>query len=347
MHVGREELIRNLRESHRMIEPGQDVTIDFFRPEDAQGVALAYYETYGDTFPLEHVYNPEEITRRNATDDHHTVVARTPRGEIVGLFGMFRHAPNPGVYEAGQLMVLKSYRNRHISTQFSEMALDTLPRKLRIPVIFLEAVSNHVVSQRIAQDRGLVFTGLEVECLPAKANGASRNISLFPMFKAFENAACETHLPEAYHALCTALYADLGLPRTFAPSAALAGATLATPFCLPESGLLRLTVTRAGSDFDEAVRAAEAIIDPRGVVQIFVNLGDAAAPQAVNVLRRRGYFLGGLLPYWFGSDGLIMQKIGQEPDWDTIQCADRNATAMRDMVRKDYERAQCRCPRQS
>jgi len=341
--VGREELIRKLRESHRVIEPGQDVTIELFRPEDALGVALAYYETYGDTFPLEPVYDPEEIVRRNATDDQYTVVARTPRGEVVGLFGLFRHAPNPGVYEVGQLMVLPSYRKRHISTEFSLVALESLPRQLGIPVVFLEAVSNHTVSQLIALPWGLAFTGLEVECMPAgvhaKKDGASHNVSLFLMFKLFEKTSCDVHVPEAYRAFCETLYAELALPRVFSSAAALTGDTLASDFYLQETGLLRLTVTRPGRDFGEAVSAAETKAGPRGVIQVFLNLGAPTTPQAVEVLRDRGYFLAGLLPYWFGSDGLLMQKVHLEPDWDAIQGADQKAIAIRDLVREDFERA--------
>jgi len=342
--MGREELLRKLQESHRAIEPGQDVTIELFRPEDALGVALAYYETYGDTFPLEHVYDPEEIVRRNATDDQYTVVARTPRGEVVGLFGLFRHAPNPGVYEAGQLMVLKSYRKRHISTEFSLVAHDRLPKQLRIPVVFLEAVSNNTVSQHIVLPRGLVFTGLEVECMPsgvqAKENDAP--ISLFLMFKLFEKTSCDVYLPEPYRTFCETLYAELALPRVFSSAAARTGETLASPFFIQETGLMRLTVTRAGRDFGEVVAAAEAKAGPRGLIQIFLNLGDAAAPQAVAVLHDRGYFLAGLLPYWFGADGLLLQKVGREPDWDAIQCVDHNAAAIRDMVREDFERTKYR-----
>ncbi|UJX41120.1 GNAT family N-acetyltransferase [Desulfovibrio sp. JY] len=344
--MGREELIRKLQECRREIEPDQEITIELFRPEDALGVALAYYETYGDTFPLEHVYDPEEIVRRNATDDQYTVVARTPRGEVVGLFGLFRHAPNPGVYEAGQLMVLKSYRKRHISTEFSLVAHDRLPKQLRIPVVFLEAVSNHTVSQLIVLPRGLVFTGLEVECMPsggqAKADDASHKISLFLMFKLFEKPSCDVYLPEPYRTFCETLYAELALPRVFSPASALTGETVASPFFIQETGLLRLTVTRAGRDFDAVVAAAEAKAGPRGVLQIYLNLGDGAAPRAVAVLRDRGYFLAGLLPYWFGADGLLMQKVGRVPDWDAIQCVDRNAAAIRDMVREDFERAKRR-----
>lgn len=344
--MGREELIRKLQESHRVIEPGQDVTIDLFRPEDALGVAQAYYETYGDTFPLEHVYDPEEIVRRNATDDQYTVVARTPQGEVVGLFGLFRHAPNPGVYEAGQLMVLKSYRNRHISTEFSRMAHDNLPKQLRIPVVFLEAVSNHTVSQRIVLPRGLAFTGLEVECMPsgvqAKEGDGPRNISLFLMFKLFGKTSCDVYLPEPYRTFCETMYAELALPRVFSSASALTGETSASPFFIQETGLMRLTVTRAGKDLGEVVSAAEAKVGPRGVLQLYLNLGDAAAPQAVEVLRGRGYFLAGLLPFWFGADGLLMQKVGLEPDWDAIQGVDLKAIAIRDLVREDFERTRCR-----
>jgi len=343
--MGREALIEKLRESHRVIEPGQDVAIELFRPEDAPGVALAYYETYGDTFPLEHVYDPEEIVRRNATNDQYTVVARTPRGEVVGLFGLFRHAPNPDVYEAGQLMVLGSYRKRHLSTEFSKVALESLPGRLGIPVVFLEAVSNHTVSQLIALPWGLTFTGLEVECLPSGSSApddASRNISLFLMFKAFEKTSCDVCLPEPYRTFCETLYAELALPRVFSPASAFTGETVASPFFIQETGLMRLTVTRAGRDFGEVVSAAEAKAGPRGVLQIFLNLGDGATPQAVAVLRDRGYFLAGLLPYWFGADGLLMQKVGREPDWDAIQGADHRAAALRDMVREDFERAKRR-----
>ncbi len=344
--MGREALIRKLQESRREIEPGQDVEVGLFRPEDALGVALAYYETYGDAFPLEHVYDPAEIIRRNATDAQHTLVARTPKKDVTGLAGLFRSAPNPDVYEAGQLMVLKSYRKRKIGVRFSEEALDNLPRTLRIPVIFGESVCDHLPPQALFYAQGMSFTGLEAECMPpppgAGEGGASRKRSLFLMFKIFQNAFRETHTPEAYRAFCEAIYAELALPRAESPSAALTGETASSQFFLQETGLLRLTVTRAGGDFDETVCAAEATAGDLGVVQAFLDLGDAAAPRAVDALRDRGYFLGGLLPYWFGSDGLLMQKTGLEPDWNAIQVCCPKGAAMRDVIREDYERAKRR-----
>jgi len=342
--MDRKELIRTLEESRREIEPGQDVGIEPFRPEDALGVALAYHEAYGDAFPLEYVYDPAEIARRNASGDLHTVVARTPKGEVVGLFGLFRPAPNPEVYEAGQLIVRKSYRKRNVATALNEEALDHLPLRLRLPVMFCEAVGNHAASQHLSEVKGMAFTGLEVESMPplasAKTDGPARNISLFLLFKVFEKSPRAVHLPGAYQAFCEGVYAELALPRTILPGKPPADDTVvASRFVLPEIGLVRQTVQRCGRDLGELVTASEAAAGERGLVQVFLNLGDAAAPQAVEALRDRGYFFSGLLPYWFGADGLAMQKIGREPDWEAIQVCSPKADAVRVMVREDFKRA--------
>lgn len=304
---------------------------------------MAYYATYGDAFPLEHVYDPGEIVRRNATDDQYTMVARTPGGEVVGLFGLFRQAPNPAVYEAGQLMVLENYRKQAVGKELCAAVLDSLPRSLGIPVVFCEAVGNHRIAQHLFNSNGLAFTGLEVECMPsrayAKEGGASRNVSLFLMFKAFGKSSCVVHLPEAYRAFCESIYAELVVPRVVSPAQPLTGDTVASQFVLQEIGLMRLIVQHCGMDFAEVVTAAEAKTGGQGVVQIFLNLGDAAAPQAVGALRDRGYFFSGLLPFWFGSDGLGMQKVSMAPDWEAIQVCGTKAEAMRGLIHEDFERA--------
>lgn len=339
--MNREELIQKLRETHREIEPGQEVSIGPFCPEDALGVALAYYEIYGDAFPLEHVYDPGEIARRNAADGQHTLVARTPTGEVVGLIGLFRRAPNPEIYEAGQFMVLPSYRKGSVGTKLNVVALNDLPQHLKILEVFVEAVCNHTISQRTGLSGGMIFTGLEVECMPpgasARKGGPQRNISLFLMCKVFSRTSCPVHLPEAYRAFCASIYAELGLPREVLPPAPLEGGTVAERDVIPECGLARLTVRRCGADFADAVAAAEA--SGQNAVQVVLNLGDTAAAQAVDLLRNRGYFLGGLLPHWFGSDGLVLQKLFRDPDWEAIQVCGPEAEAVRAVVRRDFERA--------
>ncbi|ADU63851.1 MAG: GNAT family N-acetyltransferase [Pseudodesulfovibrio sp.] len=321
-----------------MIEPGQEVTVGLFRPEDALGVCLAYLETYGDAFPIEHVYDPAEVIRRNATDDQHTIVARTPRGEVVGLAGLFRHAPNPEVYEVGQLMVLRQYRASRLGAAIIRLAIGVLPRELGVPVVFGEAVCNHPASQRLVSGQGLACTGLAVECMPANAyeveGGVVRNVSLLFMFSVHVSRPCAICVPAPYSEIIGELCDRFGLVRSSLAPRPLTGATEWTEFLLPEAGLSRLTVSRAGADFGGVVAGAEGRAE---TVQAYLNLGDPGVAEAVALLRGRGYFFGGLLPHWFGPDGLVMQRTGQEPDWDAMRLDGEKAMTMRDFVRHDRE----------
>lgn len=334
----REAVIARLREARREIEPGQEVTVGLFRPEDALGVSLAYLETYGDAFPIEHVYDPAEVIRRNASDDQHTVVARTPHGEVVGLAGLFRHAPNPDVYEVGQLMVLRQYRAGRLGGAIIRQVVGALSRELGVAVVFGEAVCNHSASQRLVSQNGLACAGLAVECMPAKTyeieGGVVRNVSLLLMFAVHVSRPCAIRVPAPYCGILGELCCRFGLVRTTLAPQPLAGETDWTEFLLSEAGLSRLTVSRAGADFGEVVAGAEGRAE---TVQAYLNLGDPGVDEAVDLLRGRGYFFGGLLPHWFGPDGLIMQRPGQEPDWDAMRLDGDAAMVMRDFVRRDRE----------
>lgn len=338
----REAVIARLREARREIEPGQEVTVGLFRPEDALGVCLAYLEVYGDAFPVAHVYDPAEVIRRNAGADQYTVVARTPRGEVVGLAGLFRNAPNPEVYEAGQLMVLRQYRDNRVGAAIARQTIGTLPRELGLSVLFGETVCNHLAPQRLFLQGGLACAGLEVECMPAKAfkaeGGEVRNVSLLLMFAVHVSRPCAIRVPEPYCGILGELCGRFGLVRTPLAPQPLAGETEWTEFLLPEAGLSRLTISRAGADFGGVVAGAEGRAT---IVQACLNLGDPGVDEAVALLRDRGYYFGGLLPHWFGPDGLMMQRPGQrpgqEPDWDAMRLDGDTAMAMRDFVRADQE----------
>jgi len=339
--MSREELIGCLVAEHREIEPGQDVEVGMFRPGDAQGISLAYYETYGDSFPIEHVYDPEAIIRLNDTEEQYNIVARTPRGEVVGLAGLFRHAPNKDVYEAGQLMVLKSYRKGQVANEIAREATGECPRRLGLPVVFCEAVSNHSVSQHLAYEFKMRFTGLEVECMPSSAyskEGAiHRNVSLFLMFNVREKVSCVVHLPDEYEDMIESLYDDLELVRDRLPGEASEGRTEKSEFIIPDNQFVRMTVSTIGEDFEYVIKGVESKFKSQGVIQVYLNLGDPAAPEAVSLLRQRGYFFGGILPRWFEADGLVMQKVPQEPDWDGMQLYNEDAEAVHAFVRADYE----------
>ncbi len=55
-------------------------------------------------------------------------------------------------------------------------------------------------------------------------------------------------------------------------------------------------------------------------------------------MRSRGYFLGGLLPRWFDSDGSFMQKIAASLGWGDMQIYYERAQKIAAFARTDWEK---------
>lgn len=102
----------------------------------------------------------------------------------------------------------------------------------------------------------------------------------------------------------------------------------------------RVAMRRLGSDFEGYIDSLEAKLNQRGVVviQIWLNLALHWIGAAVEVLRRRGYFLGGVLPRWFDDDGLLMQKVLAEPGFDQIQIHSDRGREILEMLKEDWRR---------
>jgi hypothetical protein len=144
------------------------------------------------------------------------------------------------------------------------------------------------------------------------------------------------YLPQPYAEFMTQLYGQLGLERKNLAGEALAGTTDSDDFLLPDAGIARITIKKAGNDFNRVIQDLEARAGKQSLVQVYLNLGDHACPRAVDLLREKGDFWGGLLPLWFQSDGLIMQKLPGEPDWEGLHLHNKEAEAMLGFLRSDY-----------
>jgi hypothetical protein len=74
------------------------------------------------------------------------------------------------------------------------------------------------------------------------------------------------------------------------------------------------------------------------VIQIWLKLSYPWSGAAVDILRSKGYFFGGVLPRWFDEDGLLMQKLVCEPDFDGIQLYSDEAKEILSIVKADWTR---------
>jgi hypothetical protein len=151
MRNTREECLAALRTAPHIIEPNQKYTVDDFQPGDAPGIARLYYEVYGEIFPIDSVYDPEELVRLNAGNEQHQVVGRTDKGDIIGLYAIFRNPPGRHIMEAGSWIVHPAYRRSSLAMRMAERIHLNPPEYLGLDVMFGQSVTDHRMTQKMAR----------------------------------------------------------------------------------------------------------------------------------------------------------------------------------------------------
>ncbi len=329
------------------IEPGQDVEIDLFRPADAPGVAELFRLVYGEGYPIPTFRRPELLIQENAAARTISSVARTLRGEIVGHNALYQSAPYRRIYESGAGLVHPAYRGgKGIFTGLIAHGQEIGRTKFGVEAVFGESVCNHVFTQKATAGQGWVPHAIEVDLMPASAyvqerSAQGRVTSLLDVrtLKPRPHRVC---LPAVYEGALRFLYDGLDDRRELdfgqgpvPPEAATEIDVQVFSF----AGVARLTAREAGADFDACVDAHEKGLRGQGtvVIQVWLKLDWPWVGTAVESLRQRGYFLGGILPRWFDVDGLLMQRIFGRPNWEGIRLYSARAEKILEIVKKDWE----------
>ncbi len=329
------------------IEPGQAWEVDLFRPEDGEGVAGLFLSVYGEGYPIRTYLDPDRLREENAAHRTISSVARTPRGDIVAHNALFRSAPFEGIYETGAGLVHPLYRGgKGLFTGVIEHGLTKAAPAFGLSGVYGESVCNHVFSQKACRSLGMTSHALEVDLMPAEAyvkemTAAGRVASLLE-FVSVKPRPHEVFIPTPYMDAFRFLYEGLEEERT------LKEATAPLPAGRPSevsgrffdfAGVARIAVRSAGEDFAARLEAEEADMAEKGaqILQIWLNLGEPWVGEAVGLLRSRGYFFGGLLPRWFDTDGMLMQKLDHRPHWGEIRLEFDRAKRIMAGVRADWE----------
>jgi hypothetical protein len=138
------------------VEPGQTFVIDRLRPEDARGVAHLFYAEYGHSYPIETFYYPKRLIEENSNGNIYSVVARTPKGDIIGHGALYRSTPHfQNLYEIGQCIILPDYRTTFAAYKINMYAAQTLTALTRSDGIFGEAVTHITATQKFSAIVGM------------------------------------------------------------------------------------------------------------------------------------------------------------------------------------------------
>ena len=335
----RQECLDWLRANPRAIEPGQDVEVAPFRPEDAEGVARLYFAVYGENFPLDYVYDPASIAAANAGPDLYQYVARTPSGDVVGVSALFRAAPFEGIMESGGLMVLPGYRSGFLAVNLTAATIDTLPQELGLNAVFGQCVCDLLSTQKMVRKFSYGCYALELEAMPPRpaesVDGVGGRISLLDTLRVFRDRPHTVHLPKRYAPFIRDTYAATGLQRSTGAPQPADGPTRCTATAMDAASLAKLLVHEPGTDMEAAIEAFEARHPGRHVYHLQLPLAHPALPEAVETARAHGYFYAGVLPLWTGTDVLLLQKLQAEPDFTLPKLLGDEAKELLAFIRAD------------
>lgn len=327
------------------VEPNQEVIIDAFKPEYAEGIVKCFKEIYGDGYPIDTYYKPEKLIEKNKAQKVISAVARTINGDIVGHAALINSNPcNLKMYETAAGVVIREYRNRKLLTRMVKKNLE-MGIERGVEGVYSEPVCNNVYGQKIVYKLEFITTAIEVDLMPAQAytkeGSASGRVSLFWCFKTLLPKPHKVYLPEVYKDFFHLLYnriddkRELSISHKPIPEFEL---TILDIEIFEFANVIRMAVKRIGNDFQQVLKLREQEAKDKGVVcfQILLDLSNPCVGEAVNILRENGYFIGGLFTRWFDSDGMLMQKLLTEPCWKDINIAFEHDEIIVETAYKDW-----------
>jgi hypothetical protein len=327
----------------------QQIEIDYFRPEDAESIAALFRAVYGDGYPVRIFYDPQALTEANEAGDYYSIVARNSAGVVVGVQHLFRSAPYEFLYEIGAGLVMKEYRNVGLNKRMIAFAFrEWVPSQNNIEEVWGESVCNHTYMHRAQIFFEYVETAMEIALMPSEAYEAERSatgrVATLVAFRCYKPKPHTVFLPKVYEQELALIYSRVDDQRVL--SVAASGLSREIPSELridvfEFARVARIAVHHAAADFESRLNELEAEALRKGVVvnQIWLNLGEPWIAAAVDILRDKGYFFGGVFPRWFDQDGLFMQKLLCPPYFEEIKLVSDSSHELLEMIKRDWSRA--------
>lgn len=345
MSPDRNEALKRLALEQWSPAEAEVFTVDYFRPSDAPGIARLFYAIYGEGYPVDTYYLPERLIEENRRGAIRSVVARTSSGDIVSHVALYRSSPpNPNLYEYGVGLTLPAYRSTMAFARANQLLIQLIGHD-GIDAFYGEAVCNHVITQKLSRQTQAIETALQPALMPPDAyetkQSATGRVGCLVFFRVARDIHRVLHISDRYETAIRFILDGLNLDRE------LIHRKSEQPDSCCEidvkrfdyAGVARCTITAPGKGMEEKLAGVERQLrsEKYALIQFFIDLGKPWSCTVVEKLHSHGYCFGGLLPTWFGDDGLLMQKHFVDPDFDSLHIYSERGRNIAAMVRRDWE----------
>jgi histidinol-phosphate aminotransferase len=304
--------------------------------KQAEGIRDLFLEVYGDQYPVNTYYEPDKILASQAAKDLRCAVAEDEEG-VCGHLALYPSAPSREIWEVGAGLIARRARGTGTIGHLTEHLLELARAEQLCQFVFAEAVCNHTVTQRHTIALGFVETAIEIDLMPASAyskeKSATGRVSSILSFNRICPQSGSVRPPSFYREDLLKLYSRLPVERDFSEplNETLPASTRFQISRIEMAGLVRMVVEKVGADFSSH------LTEEPDVFQLMLPMNLTNLDHAVEAARARGFFLGGLLPVWTGTDTLLMQRLKSTPSWDDNEIHSDVAQGLFQRVREDAE----------
>jgi hypothetical protein len=332
--------------------PAASYEVGDFTAKDAPGVVQLFRDAFGDAYPLAMMTDAAQLIRENRAGRALSTVARSSKGEVAGHAAFYQSAPCDRLLEWGALLISPAPGvPEDLASRILDHGIERASRSSRILGVFAETMAHLPELQAAFLRRGLKPTALAVDSTPApipeeepdEDPGPDR-VSTVLAFRCFQPGDHQTvYLPYLYRNEMQTLYEGFEAERTFvwAKKPGYQGEqTRARLVVFADAGVGRIVADRMGADFEMVLARlqAQALEKRLVVIQLWLPLNTPDTVAAIEAARFDGYFLGGLLPNWFRTDAILLQRVLGAPDWNWNQMPDAAGKLLAELVRDDWRR---------
>jgi hypothetical protein len=350
----------------------QALQIRPMQASDAQHLAKCVYRCYGYSYPNPMMYESRHIQRALKSGMMHSVVAVTPKGEVVGHCALTFDSHDDLVPEAGKMIVDPRYRGHHLSDLLAKER-KAVAERLGLVGFWSECVTNHPFSQREIIATGGAETGLLIGAVPAGitmqglVNAPGTRLSLLPFFVPLKKERHRLiHLPARHLKSAQEMAQSLGLAReintdlsaqqtpkssALAPnplsnaalrnSASAKDKTQMSVAFSSQAEYGHIHITHIGDDLLAKITHELDLLQQfhLAVVHCDLPLDQPRVITAIEELESLKFFWGAWLPEFNEhGDVLRLQRINRPVDTLAIVCARPEGEAVRDHVITEWAR---------
>ncbi|MGD9787884.1 MAG: GNAT family N-acetyltransferase [Sulfuricellaceae bacterium] len=321
------------------------ITVRPMEAGEAIEVARCVYESYGYSYPYEHIYYPERVAILNANGELLSAVAVTAEGKITGHAALMIDPATPTIAELGIVVTKPDFRGHGIASRLGEYLLQRA-RENQIETVYTQAVTSHTFTQQFCHALGFRDCALLLGHAPASLkfrriaeNLPQRESLVLALLHIRPSPPPLIYPPEKHRQMILDLYRNLGIvPHCAAPTKVPCREESTELAVRTKSGLDVgvIEIKQRGADVEKAVQ--HHLIQLRrqhmAVAELSLPLGDPGMAQHLPAMESMGFFFAGLSPLKEGEDALLMHcLIDPAIDYANIRVHSPTAQALLAYVR--------------